>query len=148
MKKPIIIGVYGKSNSGKTMLISKIIRDLIKENNKISTVKITDKNVSIDTIGKDTWRHHEAGSNLVVLQSPKETDIIIKKQLSENQIYDFIKVLGIYDIIIVEGSRDESIPKIKVGDIIEIRKNTILSFNNNYDEIIHRIKNMINTRGV
>jgi len=40
---PAIFGVYGESGSGKTKLITDIIKRLIKEGFEIACIKITDK---------------------------------------------------------------------------------------------------------
>jgi molybdopterin-guanine dinucleotide biosynthesis protein B len=66
MKKPAVIGFYGESKTGKTTLIIEIIKRLTNEGLKVATVKITDKNIGIDTEGKDTWKYSKAGSELVV----------------------------------------------------------------------------------
>ena len=81
MKNSVVFGFYGKSNTGKTSLIVKVIKRLTDEKFKVATVKITDKNIGIDTEGKDTWKHNQAGSKIVVLSSPIETGFIIKQNM-------------------------------------------------------------------
>ena len=60
MKKTFIIGFYGKSKTGKTTVITKLIKNLTEEKFKVASIKITDKNVCIDEKEKDTWKHAEA----------------------------------------------------------------------------------------
>ena len=136
---PSIFGVYGKSDSGKTQLIVNIINRLFKEGYKVASVKISEKNITINSKGKDTWRHAQAGADLVVFSSEKETDFFIKKPIDFIEIINSIKLIGQYDIILVEGANDENIPKIRVGDINE-RKNTITTYKNNFEELICKIK--------
>jgi len=111
MTTPSIIGFYGESNTGKTTLIVKIINRLSKDGFNVASVKISNKKISIDSEGKDTWKHAEAGSKLVVFSSENETDFLLKRKISNNEIVDNIKRLGNYDIILVEGANDENIPK-------------------------------------
>ncbi len=139
MKNLSVIGIYGKSNSGKTNLIIQIIKELKKDKIKIATIKNTDKNITIYTIGKDTWKHTQAGAEIVVLSQPNKTDIFIKKSLKLNQIIELIKKLDDYDLLIIEGANDDNIKKIRIGDI-SIRKNTIYTYDNDFTKLIKIIK--------
>ena len=143
--KPYILGFYGKSNTGKTTLIVDIITRLTKEDFKVASVKITNKKVSIDSEGKDTWKHVSAGSQLVVFSTDVETDFILKQKLGNKEMMEFIKYFGNYDIIIIEGANDEEIPKIRIGKIKE-RKNTILTYDADFEKLIEYIKNEIDRR--
>jgi molybdopterin-guanine dinucleotide biosynthesis protein B len=140
MKKPAVIGFYGESKTGKTTLIIEIIKRLTNEGLKVATVKITDKNIGIDTEGKDTWKYSKAGSELVVFSSPIETDFIHAKSNTISKIINNIKKMDEFDIIIVEGAHDKNIPKIRIGDIKE-RENTIFTYNRDFDGLIEMIKN-------
>jgi len=134
MNKTFIIGVYGKSNSGKTTLVQELIHKLCKNGYKVASIKKTDKKIGIDQRGKDTWKHSSAGSDLVVLSSPVETDIIYKKNLSLSTLNSVISNLNDFDIFLIEGVNEKSIPKIRVGNI-KIRENTIFDYKENFDEI-------------
>ena len=78
--KPFVIGFYGESNCGKTTLIVDVISSLTKEKYNVASVKITDKNISIDSEGKDTWKHASAGSQLVVFSSENLASLLILYQ--------------------------------------------------------------------
>lgn len=143
MKNPAVFGFYGESNTGKTSLIVKVIKRLTDECFKIATVKITDKSIGIDVEGKDTWKHSQAGSKLVVLSSPVETDFLLKESKDIDEILQHISKLGCYDVVLVEGAHDLSIPKIRLGDSIEERENTIASYEGDFDGFIEIIKNEI-----
>ena len=146
MINALTVGFYGESNSGKTTLIEGIIKDLSKEGFKIASIKITDKEISIDKEGKDTNRFMKAGSNLVVLSSKLETDFMINYQLKTSDIIGKIEIIDSFDLILVEGANDEVIPKIRVGKGRTTRKNTIFTYDENYDKLINFIKNMLNNR--
>ena len=143
MKKPVIVGIYGESNSGKTVLIEKIVRQLTIESYRVATIKITDKKIGVDTEGKDTWRHSKAGSNLVVFSSDSETDFLLKQKLYSDEIIKIISKIDDFDIVIIEGAREKNIPKIRIGNI-EKRENTIFTFDDNFDEVIKIVKNQLN----
>lgn len=143
--KPAIIGIYGKSNTGKTTLMVDIINKLTEEGFKIASVKISDKNIDIDSEGKDTWNHAKAGSKLVVLCSKNETDFLLKKRENIDKIVEQISSIGNYDLILVEGAKENYIPKIRLGDI-DIRENTVLTYSGDFKELIELIKKEINRR--
>ena len=142
MKRPATFGFYGESNTGKTSLIEKIINHLTKEGYKIATVKITNKKIGIDSNGKDTWRHGQAGSKLVVLSSPIETDFLFKNKQNIDEILQHIAGFGEHDLVIIEGANDEITPKIRIGNIPE-RENTILTYDGDFKGLINSIKNEI-----
>ena len=145
--KPAVIGVYGKSNAGKTSLIIKLIKRLVDEGYNVATIKNTDKKIGIDSKGKDTWKHSQSGAKVVVLSSPVETDFLVKEEKNINDIIRQIDLLGSYDAVLVEGSKDPNITKIRIGNI-QKRENTIAQYQDNFEEIVKLIKERINENDV
>jgi molybdopterin-guanine dinucleotide biosynthesis protein MobB len=135
MKDLTVLGFYGHSNSGKTKLIEKLTKKITKKGIKVATIKNTNKKISIDTKKKDTWKHSQAGSNIVVLSTPIETGIIIKNKIKNIDIINIIQKFQDFDIILIEGANDPDIQKIRLNKNIKKRKNTILTYNNNFDEL-------------
>jgi molybdopterin-guanine dinucleotide biosynthesis protein MobB len=139
MSIPTVLGVYGESNSGKTNVVVALVSQLTKEGYRVATIKQTNKFVSIDTQQKDTWRHHEAGADLVVFTSKSETDFLMQKKLVTSEIIRRIMQFGIYDMILVEGADDPKIPKIQLGSGKK-RSNTITTYKGDLEEILTIIK--------
>jgi len=139
MKHPTVFGFYGKTDTGKTTLIVDIIKHLTDEGFNVATVKITDKDISIDAEGKDTWKHSRAGSKLTILSSSTETDFLIKQNKKIDEIINHITDLGEYDIILVEGINDKNTPKIRLGNIKE-RYNTILTYKGDFKGLVEIMK--------
>lgn len=142
---PAIFGIYGKSNTGKTSLIIKIINTLTKDGIRIACIKKSNKIIDIDTKGKDTWKYAEAGSKIMVLSSKNNTDILLKKRQDIEEIIDQISYINKYDLIIIEGANESYIPKIRLGNI-EKRENTILTYSDDFSGLIKIIKKEINRR--
>ena len=65
-----IVAVVGKSNSGKTTLIEKLIPELNKRGYRVATVKHHNHLLEIDTPGKDSWRHKQAGAQTTFISTP------------------------------------------------------------------------------
>jgi molybdopterin-guanine dinucleotide biosynthesis protein B len=143
--KPFVLGFYGESDTGKTTLIVDIISRLTKDKFNVASVKITDKKVSIDSEGKDTWKHASSGSQLVVFASDSETDYLIKKKMKSNEIINFIDCLGDYDVVVIEGANEEKIPKIRIGTI-NLRKNTVFTYKGDFEKLIGYIKKEVKRR--
>jgi len=140
MTKPYILGFYGKSNAGKTTLVVDLIKRLTNEGFKVATIKRSDKEISIDNPGKDTFRHTWAGAELTVLSSRNETDFIIKKSLEMIDIIEFISKIDYYEFIFIEGASDRAIPKIRIGDITK-RENTVFDYDNDFEKLYNLVKN-------
>ena len=138
----MILGVYGYSNSGKTTLIERLITELTQKGYKVSTIKHSSKKISLDTPGKDTYRHRDAGANISCLISASETTLISKSSLSLDNAIKMIEVIGGIDLILIEGGKSENIPKIAVGEI-ELLDKTIYRYSDNLDNIIEHIENTI-----
>lgn len=110
-----VICFVGSSNSGKTTLIEKVIGLLAKKGYDVATVKHTHKNFSADSEGKDSWRHKAAGARTVVLASPSQFAVVSDSR-SELTIEDVLgKFVSGADILIVEGFKKDSYPKIEVS---------------------------------
>lgn len=61
-----IVSIVGNKNSGKTSLTTKLIRELTKRGYNVASVKHSHHNIEMDKPNTDTWRHKQAGANLVV----------------------------------------------------------------------------------
>ncbi len=101
-----IIVFLGYSNSGKTYAIVSVVKELSRRGMRVGTLKhIHEPDFTIDTEGKDTWRHASAGASTVVALAPKELTIIEKGDTTLTTIDDLV---GIFrkrriDYLMVEG---------------------------------------------
>jgi molybdopterin-guanine dinucleotide biosynthesis protein MobB len=139
MSTPKVFGIYGTSDSGKTTLLVQLVTRFTKEGYRVATVKQTDKEISMDVKGKDTWRHHQAGAHLVVFSSRKETDFLLHAPLGTAEIMRKISVFGSVDYVFIEGADDPEVQKIQVGSGKK-RSNTIASYKDNFQEIVALLK--------
>ena len=108
-----ILAILGTKNSGKTTLVTKIVHELVKRSYSVGTLKHTHHD--FDLVGKDTWKHREAGAELVV-GSGENTFFMIKGELDLEEsikIIDYIKEL---DYLIIEGFKFSKYPKISTTD--------------------------------
>jgi molybdopterin-guanine dinucleotide biosynthesis protein MobB len=146
MLKPIIIGFYGYSKSGKTKLITELISYFSVKNYNVASIKQTDKSYDVDMQGKDTYKFASKGSNIIVFKTKKQTSFIVNKEMDLKEIIEYlIKNNNNIDLIFIEGAKDKSIPKIRVGDKPFI-ENTILNYDNDINKVISILYKKLNER--
>lgn len=109
-----VISIVGKSDSGKTTLLEKLLREAKRRNWRVATVKHDVHGFDMDKPGKDTWRHAQAGADLVVISSPQK--IAILESVPEDQELDAViaRIRGV-DLIFTEGYKRGNKPKIEVS---------------------------------
>lgn len=108
-----VISVVGKSDSGKTTLLEKVIRELKQRGIRLAVIKHDAHSFDIDHPGKDTWRHAQAGADIVAISSPGKVAIIEKRQ-EELTLDGVIEKISGVDIILTEGYKRGNKPKIEV----------------------------------
>lgn len=109
---PPIISVVGKSKSGKTTLIEKLIPELKKRGYGIGTVKHAAHDFDMDKKGKDSWRHKAAGADTVIVAS-RDRIAMVKDEISVS-LESIEKYFDGVDLVITEGFKKENRPKIEV----------------------------------
>ena len=111
---PPIISVVGTSNVGKTTLILKLIAELKRRGYRVATLKHDVHGFEMDQPGKDSWRHAQAGSDVVFLASPRKLAMVraLDRELSIDEIARFAVDV---DILLTEGYKRADKPKIEVS---------------------------------
>jgi len=85
-----IISVVGTKDTGKTVLVTKIIEKLVKRGFEVGTIKHVGHELDVE--GKDTWKHKEAGASMVV-GTNHETFFHLKDGLQLDHILELTKYL-------------------------------------------------------
>ena len=109
-----IISIVGKSDSGKTTLIEKLVPELTRRGYRIATVKHDVHGFEVDQEGKDSWRHKRAGAHTVIISSPNKVALIrdVEKDLTLEEIRE--KLVQDVDLILSEGYKKDVQPKIEI----------------------------------
>lgn len=109
-----IVAIVGKSQSGKTMLVEQLIRELKKRGHRIAALKHSHCGIEIDHPGKDTWKFTQAGSDTVCISSPDKL-AFIKNLNRELKVEEITPILGSeFDLVLAEGFKKSEIRKIEV----------------------------------
>jgi len=110
---PPIVSIVGKSESGKTTLLEKLLKELKARGYRVATVKHTAEKLSFDKPGKDSWRHIQAGSEATLISSPDKA-VLIKPTKTKISLEQIAHLIGEdYDIILTEGFKVSDAPKIE-----------------------------------
>jgi molybdopterin-guanine dinucleotide biosynthesis protein B len=111
---PPVLGLIGRPDCGKTTLLEKLIPALKQKGLRVGTIKHHHGDIHMDTPGKDTWRHKQAGAQAVALSSPTGIGFIqdtVEDTPPENIVSRFFQDV---DLVIAEGYKGTAFPKIEV----------------------------------
>lgn len=116
MSVPPIVSIIGKSKSGKTTLIEKLIVELRQRGYRVATIKhhVHTDQWSLDTPGKDSYRHAQAGAEKVVLISPSTTVTYAYPARPPTPQEAAARLTGV-DLVIAEGFSQARLPAIEVS---------------------------------
>ena len=115
MGGPVVIGIAGWKNSGKTTLTERLVAELTARGHAVSTVKRAHHEADVDREGTDSFRHRRAGASEVLLVTPRRWALMHElPQGEEPPLEELIARLSPCDIVLVEGYKAGGHPKIEV----------------------------------
>ena len=110
-----VLGITGWSGSGKTTLIVALIPRLRACGLTVSTLKHAHHDVDLDTPGKDTFRHREAGACEVILATGRRWALLHElREEPEPDLAELSRHLRPVDLVLVEGWKTGVYPKLEV----------------------------------
>jgi len=110
-----VFGIAGYSGSGKTTLLEKLLPRLSALGLRVSVIKHAHHNFDIDQPGKDSYRHRQAGASEVLLTSSARWVLMHElREAPEPALDECLKHLSPCDLVLVEGYKQEAIPKLEV----------------------------------
>ena len=110
-----VIGIAGFSGSGKTTLIERLVPVLVGEGLRVSLIKHAHHEFDVDQPGKDSYRHRHAGCTEVLVSSGKRWALMHElRGEPEPKLDEQLARFGPCDLVLVEGYKNEPIPKIEV----------------------------------
>jgi molybdopterin-guanine dinucleotide biosynthesis protein B len=108
---PPLVAVVGWKNSGKTTLVERLVAALTARGRRVATVKATHHDVDPDPPGKDSWRHRRAGAVETLLVGPRRW---VLTREGGGDLAAGLARLGPADLVVIEGLRGASLPKVEV----------------------------------
>jgi len=110
------VHIVGRKNSGKTTLIEQLVRNLSQAGYRVSTIKHTHHRHELDTPGKDSHRHRNAGATAVGILTRELSAVYWKSEFKEenNRYASLIDAMPESDLVLVEGDLHTTAPKVEV----------------------------------
>lgn len=110
-----VIGFAGWSGAGKTHLLTRLIPALTARGLRVSTLKHAHHAFDVDTPGKDSWLHRQAGASEVLVASAKRWALMHElRDEDEPALADLLRRMQPVDLILIEGYKRDAHAKIEV----------------------------------
>lgn len=108
-----VVAFVGRQNSGKTTLIVQLIEALAKKSLAVSSVKHHGhKGFEIDIPGKDSYRHHHAGTTATGVLSPDRYALVEVKDFDD--AHEAVALLPASNLVLIEGFRASGFPTVEL----------------------------------
>lgn len=111
------IHIVGRKNSGKTTLIVELVEYLTAQGLRVGTIKHTHHDHELDTPGKDSHRHRQAGAAVVGILSPQLNAVFYRPEHKHDSVQRYAQLEPMFtdcDLVLVEGHARVHAPKIEV----------------------------------
>ena len=112
-EKPPIVCIVGRSGSGKTTFLEKLIPEVRKKGLNVGTIKHHKHDFELDYPGKDSWRHKRAGSAAALISSPQRIGMVMDAD-HDYRPEELAPFLSGVDVILCEGYKRENRPKVEI----------------------------------
>lgn len=110
---PLVCIVSASSGTGKTTFMEKLIKEMTGRGYRVGTVKSDAHGFEMDVPGKDTWRFAQAGAKAAAIIGPAKF-ALIQQTDKKKDLEDVVRMIEDVDIILVEGYKMSSWPRIEV----------------------------------
>lgn len=111
---PPAVCFVGRSGSGKTSLIERLVPLLRGRGYAVGVVKQHAQPTLVDQEGKDTWRFEKVGANPVAIVSNVQTAVFFQEERPLPLDVVLLRFFSDVDVVLVEGFSHSDKPKIEV----------------------------------
>jgi molybdopterin-guanine dinucleotide biosynthesis adapter protein len=110
-----VIGLAGWSGADKTTLLTRALPHLLAQGLRVSVIKHAHHKFDVDTPGKDSWRHREAGAEEVLVSSGTRWALMHElRGEQEPALPELLAKLSPVDLVVIEGYKTDPHHKIEV----------------------------------
>ncbi|TCS60883.1 molybdopterin-guanine dinucleotide biosynthesis protein B [Varunaivibrio sulfuroxidans] len=110
-----VFGLVGRSGTGKTTLMIKLLDEVIARGYRVSTMKHTHHDFDLDQPGKDSFEHRRAGAEEVLLTSSRRWAVLHElKGSAEPDMDTLLTKMTPVDLVLVEGFKKHKYPKLEI----------------------------------
>ncbi len=110
-----ILGLVGRSGSGKTSLMVRLLPEFKRRGLTVSTIKHAHHGFDLDHPGKDSFRHREAGAKEVMLVADARWALMHEiGDAAEPPLEELLRRMARVDFVLIEGFHTHGHPAIEV----------------------------------
>ena len=110
-----VLGLVGWSGCGKTLLLTRLIPELVGRGLKIVTLKHAHHSFDTDVPGKDSYEHRKAGASEVIVSSPRRWAQVHEIGTgAEATLAQLLRRVSACDLVLIEGYKTQRHPKMEV----------------------------------
>ena len=112
-----VLGFAAYSGTGKTTLLLKLLPLMRLQGLRVALIKQTHHDFEIDKPGKDSYELRKAGANQVLIASEKRCALITEYETPvASDLVELVSKLDLenLDLVLVEGFKNKSFPKIEI----------------------------------
>jgi len=106
--------IVGRKNHGKTLLVSDLVRELVARGVRVGVIKHCGHEHELDTPGKDSFLHREAGATPVAVLTPSLTAVYQTRPVGSEALEGMGAVFAACDVVLIEGYVEGPGPKMEV----------------------------------
>lgn len=115
MNETRVLGLVGWSGCGKTLLLTRLIPELVGRGLKIATLKHAHHSFDTDVPGKDSYEHRKAGASEVIVSSPRRwAQVHEVGDDAEATLAQLLRRVSPCDLVLIEGYKTQRHPKMEV----------------------------------
>ena len=115
MSETRVLGLVGWSGCGKTLLLTRLIPELVGRGLKIATLKHAHHSFDTDVPGKDSYEHRKAGASEVIVSSARRwAQVHEVGDDVEATLAQLLRRVSTCDLVLVEGYKSQRHPKMEV----------------------------------
>ena len=109
--RPAVFCVSGVKNSGKTHLVERLIHAFTDRGLSVGVIKHDGHSFECDVPGTDSDRFYRAGALATAVFSASQSFVRVRREMSVDEM---IRQMGDVDVVIIEGMKHSSYPKVEV----------------------------------
>ncbi len=110
-----IFGLVGRSGSGMTSLMVRLLPEIRRRGLTVSTIKHAHHGFDLDHPGKDSFRHREAGAKEVMLVADARWALMHEiGDAPQPPLEDLVRRMAPVDFVLIEGFHTHGHPMIEV----------------------------------
>jgi molybdopterin-guanine dinucleotide biosynthesis protein B len=110
-----IFGLAGWSGAGKTSLMVRLLPELTGRGLSVSTMKHAHHAFDVDTPGKDSYEHRQAGATEVLVTSANRWALMHElRGAPEARLEELVKRMTPVDLLLIEGFKHHPHDKLEI----------------------------------